>query len=185
MTALLAVHDLRKHFPVRRGLFGGNRRVVHAVDGVSFHIDRGETLSLVGESGCGKSTVGRAVLRLFDLTAGEVVLEIQVAEDGSVANIRTLSGDPLLAAAASEAASAASWTWALKRETWAWSAPTTSASAIKGAAAANATAPSPSRRGRLGRGPPADAVRSFIIDLPTRPADFDRIERRTSRFRFD
>jgi peptide/nickel transport system ATP-binding protein len=49
--------------------------VVHAVDGVSFHIDRGETLSLVGESGCGKSTVGRAVLRLFDLTAGQVVLD--------------------------------------------------------------------------------------------------------------
>jgi peptide/nickel transport system ATP-binding protein len=74
MSTLLAVNDLRKHFPVRRG-FGGGARVVHAVDGVSFHIDRGETLSLVGESGCGKSTVGRAVLRLFDLTAGQVVLD--------------------------------------------------------------------------------------------------------------
>jgi peptide/nickel transport system ATP-binding protein len=74
MSALLAVNDLRKHFPVRRG-FGRSARVVHAVDGVSFHIDRGETLSLVGESGCGKSTVGRAILRLFDLTAGQVVLD--------------------------------------------------------------------------------------------------------------
>jgi peptide/nickel transport system ATP-binding protein len=74
VSTLLAVNDLRKHFPVRRG-FGGGARVVHAVDGVSFHIDRGETLSLVGESGCGKSTVGRAVLRLFDLTAGQVVLD--------------------------------------------------------------------------------------------------------------
>jgi peptide/nickel transport system ATP-binding protein len=75
MSALLAVDGLKKHFPVRRGLFGGGARVVHAVDGVSFHIDRGETLSLVGESGCGKSTVGRAILRLFDLTAGQVVLD--------------------------------------------------------------------------------------------------------------
>jgi peptide/nickel transport system ATP-binding protein len=74
MNALLAVDNLRKHFPVRRGL-GSGARVVHAVDGVSFHIDRGETLSLVGESGCGKSTVGRAILRLFDLTAGQVVLD--------------------------------------------------------------------------------------------------------------
>jgi peptide/nickel transport system ATP-binding protein len=74
MSTLLAVNDLRKHFPVRRG-FGRSARVVHAVDGVSFHIDRGETLSLVGESGCGKSTVGRAILRLFDLTAGQVVLD--------------------------------------------------------------------------------------------------------------
>jgi peptide/nickel transport system ATP-binding protein len=74
MTALLAVTDLRKHFPVRGGFFG-RKRVVHAVDGVSFHIDRGETLSLVGESGCGKSTVGRAILRLFDLTAGQVELD--------------------------------------------------------------------------------------------------------------
>ena len=75
MSALLAVTGLRKHFPLRRGMFGSSARVVHAVDGVSFHIDRGETLSLVGESGCGKSTVGRAILRLFDLTAGQVVLD--------------------------------------------------------------------------------------------------------------
>jgi peptide/nickel transport system ATP-binding protein len=72
---LLQVNDLKKHFPVRAGLFGRSSERVYAVDGVSFEIERGETLSLVGESGCGKSTVGRAILRLFDLTAGQVVLD--------------------------------------------------------------------------------------------------------------
>ena len=86
---LLAVNDLRKHFPVRRG-FGRGARVVHAVDGVSFHIDRGETLSLVGESGCGKSTVGRAILRLFDLTAGQVVLDGRRIDDMSAVALRPL-----------------------------------------------------------------------------------------------
>jgi peptide/nickel transport system ATP-binding protein len=90
MSALLAVTDLRKHFPVRRGMFGSSVRVVHAVDGVSFHIDRGETLSLVGESGCGKSTVGRAVLRLFDLTAGQVVLDGMRIDDMGASALRPL-----------------------------------------------------------------------------------------------
>ncbi len=72
---LLQVNDLKKHFPVRGGLFSRKRRWVYAVDGVSFEVARGETLSLVGESGCGKSTVGRAILRLFDITAGQVVLD--------------------------------------------------------------------------------------------------------------
>ncbi len=72
---ILEVHDLKKHFPLRGGLMGGVTGVVHAVDGVSFSIARGETLSLVGESGCGKSTVGKAILRLFDVTDGQVVLD--------------------------------------------------------------------------------------------------------------
>ena len=72
---LLQVNDLKKHFPVRGNLFGRSTSRVYAVDGVSFEIARGETLSLVGESGCGKSTVGRAILRLFDITAGQVVLD--------------------------------------------------------------------------------------------------------------
>ena len=73
---LLQVNDLKKHFPVRVGLFR-RKAWVYAVDGVSFEVERGETLSLVGKSGCGKSTVGRAILRLFDITAGQVVLDGQ------------------------------------------------------------------------------------------------------------
>ncbi|MBP0492993.1 ABC transporter ATP-binding protein [Pararoseomonas indoligenes] len=72
---LLQVDDLKKHFPLRGGLLGGVTGHVYAVDGVSFEIAKGETLSLVGESGCGKSTVGKAVLRLFDITSGQVVLD--------------------------------------------------------------------------------------------------------------
>ena len=75
MTALLEVIDLKKHFPIHGGFLGGVTGQVYAVDGVSFSIDKGETLALVGESGCGKSTVGKAILRLFDITAGQVVLD--------------------------------------------------------------------------------------------------------------
>ena len=60
---LLEVINLKKHFPLRSGFFGGARGYVYAVDGISFEIQKGETLALVGESGCGKSTVGRAILR--------------------------------------------------------------------------------------------------------------------------
>jgi peptide/nickel transport system ATP-binding protein len=91
MTAsLLQVNDLKKHFPVRGGLFGRNAGLVYAVDGVSFEIARGETLSLVGESGCGKSTVGRAILRLFDITAGQVVLDGKRIDDLSADRLRRL-----------------------------------------------------------------------------------------------
>jgi peptide/nickel transport system ATP-binding protein len=70
---LLEVRDLRVHFPVRGGFLGsGKAGVVRAVDGVSFDLRRGETLGLVGESGCGKTTTGRALLRLVEPTAGEV-----------------------------------------------------------------------------------------------------------------
>ena len=69
---LLRVRDLEKHFPVQKGVFGRAERMLKAVDGVSFDIYRGETLGLVGESGCGKSTTGRAILRLIEPTAGSV-----------------------------------------------------------------------------------------------------------------
>jgi oligopeptide/dipeptide ABC transporter ATP-binding protein len=71
-TPLLDVIGLKKYFPVRSGLFARVSAWVKAVDDVSFHLHQGETLGLVGESGCGKTTVGRSILRLMEPTAGEV-----------------------------------------------------------------------------------------------------------------
>ncbi len=68
MENILEIKDLKKHFPTKKGL-------LHAVDGISFGIRKGETLGLVGESGCGKSTAGRAILRLHEPTAGEILFE--------------------------------------------------------------------------------------------------------------
>ena len=85
---LLQVNDLKKHFPVKKGLFSRKSEWVYAVDGVSFEIARGETLSLVGEFGCGKSTVGRAILRLFDITAGQVILDGQRIDDAHPSTMR-------------------------------------------------------------------------------------------------
>jgi peptide/nickel transport system ATP-binding protein len=70
---LLAVKDLKVHFPVRRGVFARVHDYVKAVDGISFNVYRGQTLGLVGESGCGKTTAGRAILRLIEPTAGQVI----------------------------------------------------------------------------------------------------------------
>jgi len=73
--SLLEVKNLKVHFPVKRGMFGRTDEFVRAVDDVSFRIAPGETLGLVGESGCGKTTLGRAIVRLVEPTAGSVVLE--------------------------------------------------------------------------------------------------------------
>ncbi len=72
---LVEVIDLKMHFPIYTGVFRRHTGNVKAVDGVSFAIQAGETLGLVGESGCGKSTVGRALLRLYEITAGKVVID--------------------------------------------------------------------------------------------------------------
>src|SRR5262245_48307827 len=74
---VLKVEGLHKHFPIKRGLFGRIEGHVHAVDGVSFEVKQGETLGLVGESGCGKSTVGRTILRLTSPTSGRIYLNGQ------------------------------------------------------------------------------------------------------------
>ena len=75
MSALLEVKHLTKHYPVRKGVFSQVSGYVHAVDDASFSIAEGETLGLVGESGCGKSTVGRLLLRLVEPSAGTVAFE--------------------------------------------------------------------------------------------------------------
>ena len=75
MTAVLEVQDLKKHYPVKAGFLRRTVGTVFAVDGVSFTIAPGETLGLVGESGCGKSTVARAILRLVQPTSGKVIVE--------------------------------------------------------------------------------------------------------------
>jgi oligopeptide/dipeptide ABC transporter ATP-binding protein len=72
---LLEVTDLVKHYPVRAGVLRRGVGIVHAVDGVSFSLSKGETLGLVGESGCGKSTVARSVLRLVEPTSGQIRID--------------------------------------------------------------------------------------------------------------
>ncbi|MCF7800450.1 MAG: dipeptide ABC transporter ATP-binding protein [Candidatus Marinimicrobia bacterium] len=73
--ALLEVKNLKKYFPIKKGLFSKTIGYVKAVDGVSFSIRRGETLGLVGESGCGKTTTGRSLLRLIEPTEGQIFFE--------------------------------------------------------------------------------------------------------------
>jgi oligopeptide transport system ATP-binding protein len=73
--ALLEIRDLKKYFPVRTGLLGGAREQVKAVDGVNLDVEEGETVGLVGESGCGKTTLGRCLVRLIEPTGGTITFE--------------------------------------------------------------------------------------------------------------
>ena len=75
MDKLIRVKNLKKYFPVKQGIFQREKKLVYAVDDVSFDIMKGETLGLVGESGCGKSTVGMTIMRLIEPTAGEVIFD--------------------------------------------------------------------------------------------------------------
>ncbi len=83
---LLEVKDLKQHFPIKMGFF--KTRMLKAVDGVSFTIDKGETLGLVGESGCGKTTVGRSILHLYTPTAGEVRYNGELITDKNIQGFR-------------------------------------------------------------------------------------------------
>ncbi len=87
---LLQVKDLKKHYPIRAGFLGGVSGYVYALDGISFDLFRGETLSIVGESGCGKSTIGKTILRLTEPTDGEVYLNGQRIDNLSQRRLRSL-----------------------------------------------------------------------------------------------
>ena len=94
MTApLLKVQNLVKHFPIHGGLLGRVVDKVHAVDGVSFELAAGETLGVVGESGCGKSTTGRCILRLIEPTSGEVSFAGQSVTQANKQQLRALARD--------------------------------------------------------------------------------------------
>jgi peptide/nickel transport system ATP-binding protein len=93
-SPLLRVSGLQKLFPIRKGLLRRTVGHVRAVDGVGFHIDEGETLGLVGESGCGKTTTARCILRAIEPTAGEVSIRLA---DGSVVDMGTLRPEALRA----------------------------------------------------------------------------------------
>jgi oligopeptide/dipeptide ABC transporter ATP-binding protein len=84
---LLDVRELKKFFPIRRGFLQRVEGYVRAVDGVSFYINKGETLSLVGESGCGKTTTARCILRGYQPTAGQILFQ---TEDGTMLDVATL-----------------------------------------------------------------------------------------------
>ena len=90
MPPLIEVTDLKKHFPIRKGILQRPAGAVRAVDGVTFSINEGETLGLVGESGCGKTTVGRTVLRLVEPTSGEIKVRGQEISGLSKTELRPL-----------------------------------------------------------------------------------------------
>ncbi len=92
-TPLLVVRDLKMHFEVRNGLFNRNAGKLYAVDGLSLQIEKGRTLALVGESGCGKTTVGKAILQLNRPTSGEVLFEGDDLTQISAAALRSRRND--------------------------------------------------------------------------------------------
>jgi oligopeptide/dipeptide ABC transporter ATP-binding protein len=75
MEELLSVSDLKVHFPIKKGIFSRITGHVHAVNGISFNLKKGESIGLVGESGCGKTTTGLAILRLIEPTSGKVIFD--------------------------------------------------------------------------------------------------------------
>ena len=90
---ILEVNNLTKHFPISNGIFGRTKDYLKAVDGISFNIRRGETLGIVGESGCGKSTMARVILRLIEPTDGKVIFDGKSIFNMSKDDIRNLRKD--------------------------------------------------------------------------------------------
>ncbi|MBR6435453.1 MAG: ATP-binding cassette domain-containing protein, partial [Thermoguttaceae bacterium] len=90
---LLSIQNLVKYFPIRKGIFSRVVANVHAVDDVSFDIPEGETLSLVGESGCGKTTTGRTLLRLIEPTSGKIFYNGTDIANASTSQMRALRKD--------------------------------------------------------------------------------------------
>jgi oligopeptide/dipeptide ABC transporter ATP-binding protein len=93
MSRLLTVEDLKMHFPVKGGIFLRPVGACRAVDGVSFHVDEGETLGLVGESGCGKSTLGKCVVRLHEPTGGKIEFDGRDISDVSRRELKPVRRD--------------------------------------------------------------------------------------------
>lgn len=89
---MLELRDLKKHFPINKGLFGQTTGHVKAVDGVSLEIRNGETFGLVGESGCGKSTIGRCIVRAYNITQGQILYQ---QKSGNVVDLAHLPANQL------------------------------------------------------------------------------------------
>src|SRR5688572_8157498 len=87
---LLQVKGLKKYFPIQKGFLRRTVGYVRAVDDVSFFVREGETLGLVGESGCGKSTAGRSIIRLYEPTAGEVLFQSKLLSPGKAPKLVNL-----------------------------------------------------------------------------------------------
>jgi oligopeptide transport system ATP-binding protein len=87
---LIEVREIKKYFPIRKGLMQREVARVHAVDGVSFAVQEGETLGLVGESGCGKSTLGRTIVRLYEPTSGQIIFQGNAIEGHGARQLRPL-----------------------------------------------------------------------------------------------
>ena len=94
-TTLLDVRGLVKYFPIKRGFFRRTVGTVKAVDGISFDIKEGETLSLVGESGCGKSTTARSIVRAYEPTAGEIIFNTQDGQSVDLAQLSLIEMRPI------------------------------------------------------------------------------------------